>query len=237
MEGLQRCFVLHSRPYSETSLILDVFSEDHGRVCVMAKGARGKRSTLKGTLQPFTPLFLKWSGRGEMRTLRSAESISLAIPLCGNALFSAFYLNEILTRVLERETAYHSLFFAYVTALTELAQHSNPEPALRRFELALLSSLGYGIDFLHCAGSAENVTDDMSYIFREQHGFIASMKKSNNLVFSGSDLKALAAREFLTADHLKAAKRFTRLALKSYLGPKPLKSRELFLLRTRKIAP
>lgn len=237
MEGLQRCFVLHSRPYSETSLILDIFSEDHGRVCVMAKGARGKRSALKGALQPFTPLLMKWSGHGEMRTLRSAESISLAIPLSGNALFSALYLNEILTRVVERETNYHLLFLAYVTALTELAQQTNPEPALRRFELALLDSLGYAIDFLHCAGSGEIVADEMTYIFREQLGFIASMMNKSQLIFSGNDLKALAARQFLTAEHLKAAKRFTRLALQPYLGSKPLKSRELFMLRTRKIAP
>lgn len=234
MEGLQRCFVLHSRPYSETSLILDVFSENHGRVSLMAKGARGKRSPLKGALQPFTPLLMKWSGRGEMHTLRHAEAMGLAIPLSGNALFSGFYLNEILSRVVEPETAYHQLFYDYVTALTELAQHRNPEPALRRFELALLDSLGYGVDFLHCAGSGEPVDETMTYIFREQQGFVASLMKSNNLTFTGSDLKALATRQFSTAEQLKAAKRFTRLALKPYLGPKPLKSRELFLLRTRK---
>lgn len=234
MEGLQRCFVLHSRPYSETSLILDVFSENHGRVSLMAKGARGKRSPLKGALQPFTPLLMKWSGRGEMHTLRHAEAMGLAIPLSGNALFSGFYLNEILSRVVEPETAYHQLFYDYVTALTELAQHRNPEPALRRFELALLDSLGYGVDFLHCAGSGEPVDEAMTYIFREQQGFVASLMKSNNLTFTGSDLKALATRQFSTAEQLKAAKRFTRLALKPYLGPKPLKSRELFLLRTRK---
>ncbi|MEZ8144576.1 DNA repair protein RecO [Enterovibrio norvegicus FF-33] len=235
MEGLQRCFVLHSRPYSETSLILDVFSETHGRVSIMAKGARGKRSPLKGALQPFTPLLMKWSGRGEMRTLRHAEAMGLAIPLAGNALFSGFYLNEILSRVVEPETGYHQLFFDYVTALTELAQHANPEPALRRFELALLDSLGYGVDFLNCAGSGEPVDENMTYIFREQLGFVASLMKSNNLTFTGSDLNALATRQFSTADQLKAAKRFTRLALKPYLGSKPLKSRELFSLRTRKL--
>ncbi|MCC4800734.1 DNA repair protein RecO [Enterovibrio norvegicus] len=234
MEGLQRCFVLHSRPYSETSLILDVFSENHGRVSLMAKGARGKRSPLKGALQPFTPLLMKWSGRGEMHTMRHAEAMGLAIPLSGNALFSGFYLNEILSRVVEPETAYHQLFFDYVSALTELAQFENPEPALRRFELALLESLGYGVDFLHCAGSGEPVGEGMTYIFREQMGFVASLMKSHNLAFQGSDLIALSSRQFSTTEQLKAAKRFTRLALKPYLGSKPLKSRELFLLRTRK---
>lgn len=235
MEGLQRGFVLHSRPYSETSSILHVFSENHGRITLMAKGVRGRRSCLKGALQPFTPLFFKWSGRGAMRTMRHAEATGLAIPLTGNALFSALYLNEILSRVLEEETPYNVLFFDYLTALKELAQHANPEPALRRFELALLEALGYGIDFLHCAGSGECVSGDMTYIFREQHGFIASIMKSKGRVFLGNELKALAARQFTTSDELKAAKCFTRLALKSYLGSKPLKSRELFLLRRRKI--
>lgn len=235
MEGLQRGFVLHSRPYSETSLILHVFCENHGRITLMAKGARGKRSSLKGALQPFTPLLIKWSGRGEMHTMRHAEATGLAIPLYGNALFSGLYLNEILSRVLSQETAYPQLFFDYLTALKELAQASNLEPALRRFELALLEALGYGVDFLHCAQSGEPVACDMTYIFQEQLGFIASILKNHGHVFLGDELKAMASRQFTTPEHLKAAKRFTRLALKPYLGSKPIKSRELFLLRTRKI--
>lgn len=236
MEGLQRCFVLHSRLYGESSLTLDVFSENHGRINLIAKGARGKRSSLKGILQPFTPLLAKWSGRGDMYTLRHTEAIGLAIPLSGKALFSGFYLNELLSRVIERNTAYHALFFDYITALSGLAQASDPEPSLRRFELALLDALGYGIDFLHCAGSGDPVCDQMTYIFQEQSGFIASLMKKNALVFYGHELKALATKSFSNAGQLSAAKRFTRLALKPYIGVKPLKSRELFLLRTRNIS-
>ncbi|WP_413110972.1 DNA repair protein RecO [Thaumasiovibrio sp. DFM-14] len=232
MEGLQRCFVLHSRPYSETSLILDVFSEEQGRVTLMAKGARGKRSALKGALQPFTPLLLKWSGKAGMRTLRHAETLSLSLPLNGVMLYSALYLNELVARVLEQHTPYPHLFLDYLNALRELAQAKNPEPALRRFELALLVQLGYGIDFLHCAGSGNEVDDQMTYRFREQQGFVASMLQGQ-LTFTGKQLKAIAARRFESADELQAAKRFTRIALKPYLGPKPLKSRELFNFRSR----
>ncbi|ODP95551.1 MULTISPECIES: DNA repair protein RecO [Salinivibrio] len=228
MDGFQRGFVLHSRPYSETSLILDVFSEGEGRVSLLAKGARGKRSALKGALQPFTPLLLKWGGRGELRTLRSAEATGLALPLSGNALYSGFYLNEVLMRVLEPQTPYPTVFLDYVTALTQLARYNNPEPALRRFELALLEALGYGVDFLHCAGSGDPIDDNMTYLFREQQGFVASLMKSQQRQFTGHDLRALATRQFDTSDQLRAAKRFTRIALKPYLGPKPLKSRELF---------
>lgn len=232
MEGLQRCFVLHTRPYSETSLILDVFSEDSGRITILSKGARRKRSNLKGALQPFTPLFMKWSGRGSMPVLTHAEPISIGLPMRSYILYSALYVNEVLARVLENSTPYPTLFLDYLNVLRELAQAENPEPALRRFELALLHHLGYGIDFLHCAGSGLPVEDSMTYNYREQRGFTASMVKGQ-LSFTGSQLKAIAARHFETPDQLRAAKRFTRIALKPYLGGKPLKSRELFIPRGR----
>ncbi|AXW85552.1 DNA repair protein RecO [Lonsdalea britannica] len=228
MEGWQRAFVLHGRPYSETSLLLDLFTENQGRVRMLAKGARARRSSLKGCLQPFTPLLVRWSGRGDVKTLRNAEPVSLALPISGSTLYSGLYVNELLTRVLEFETNFSALFFDYLHCLQQLAAlDGSPEPALRRFELALLGHLGYGVDFLHCAGSGESVADDMTYRYREEKGFIASLVV-DRLSFTGHELRSLAAREFPDADTLRAAKRFTRMALKPYLGGKPLKSRELF---------
>lgn len=228
MEGWQRAFVLHSRPWSETSLMLDLFTEESGRVRLIAKGARAKRSSLKGTLQPFTPLLVRFGGRGEIKTLRSAEAVSLALPLTGTALYSGLYVNELIARVLEPETRFSELFFDYLHCIQALAGATgSPEPALRRFELALLGHLGYGVDFLHCAGSGDEVADDMTYRYREEKGFIASLVIDNS-TFTGSQLRALASREFPDADRLRAAKRFTRIALKPYLGGRPLKSRELF---------
>lgn len=228
MEGWQRAFVLHARPWSETSLMLDLFSEEAGRVRVVAKGARRKRSNLKGALQPFTPLLVRWSGRGEVKNLTSAEAVSLALPLSGITLYSGLYVNELISRVLEPETRFSELFFDYLHCIQSLAGATgSPEPALRRFELALLGHLGYGIDYLHCAGTGEEVTDEMTYRYREEKGFIASVVLDHH-TFTGKQLKALASREFPDIDTLRAAKRFTRMALKPYLGGKPLKSRELF---------
>lgn len=228
MEGWQRAFVLHSRPFSETSLLLDLFSESEGRVRVLAKGARSRRSQLKGALQPFTPLLVRWSGRGEVKTLRNAEAVSLALPLSGITLYCGLYVNELLSRVLQQEFPFSDLFFDYLNCLQSLASsHGTPEPALRRFELALLGHLGYGVDFLHCAGSGEPVSDDMTYSYREERGFIASLVL-NQRSFTGRQLRALCEREFPDAESLRAAKRFTRMALKPYLGGKPLKSQELF---------
>ena len=103
MDGWERAFVLHGRPYSETSLMLDLFTEGHGRVRLLAKGARSRRSNLKGCLQPFTPLLVRWGGRGEVKTLRNAEAVSLGLPLSGMMLYSGLYVNELLARVLEQE--------------------------------------------------------------------------------------------------------------------------------------
>ena len=130
--------------------------------------------------------------------------------------------------MLENENSFNALFFDYLDCIQSLAiSRGSPEPALRRFELALLDQLGYGIDFLHCAGSGAAISETMSYTYRQERGFIASMITSNQS-FTGRQLLALSCREFPDVDTLQAAKRFTRLALKPYLGEKPLKSQELF---------
>lgn len=228
IENWQRGFVLHRRAYSETSLLVDVFTEDTGRLSLLAKGARARRSAWKSVLQPFTPLLLRWSGRSGLKILTKAEPAAITLPLQQTALYSGFYVNELICRVLEQETAQPQLFQDYLRCLTELA--GTPlavEPVLRRFEFQLLQSLGYGVDFLHCAGSGQPIDENMTYRYREEQGFMASLIK-DNLTFYGRDLLAFEQRRFDDSTVLQAAKRFTRLALKPYLGSKPLKSRELF---------
>ncbi len=228
IENWQRGFVLHRRAYSETSLLVDVFTEDTGRLSLLAKGARARRSAWKSVLQPFTPLLLRWSGKSGLKILTKAEPAAITLPLQQIALYSGFYINELICRVLEQETAQPQLFQDYLRCLTELA--GTPlavEPVLRRFEFQLLQSLGYGVDFLHCAGSGQPIDENMTYRYREEQGFMASLIK-DNLTFYGRDLLAFEQRRFDDSTVLQAAKRFTRLALKPYLGSKPLKSRELF---------
>ncbi|OOF65435.1 DNA repair protein RecO [Rodentibacter sp. Ppn85] len=224
---LQRGFVLHRRPYSETSLLVDLFTEESGRLTVIAKGARAKRSAWKSVLQPFTPLLLRWTGKSGLKTLTKAEPAAITLPLQQNALYSGFYVNELLSRVIEPETANPQLFQHYLKCLTGLAAETNIEPCLRLFEFNLLQILGYGVDFLHCAGSGLPVEPSMTYRYREEKGFIASLVK-DNLTFYGRDLIAFDALDFSDEVVRQAAKRFTRIALKHYLGDKPLKSRELF---------
>lgn len=178
-------------------------------------------------MQPFTPLLLRWSGRGELKTLTKAEPAAQSLPLQQRALYSGFYVNELICRLIETESAYPQLFQDYLVCLTQLASNDNVEPSLRCFELQLLDTLGYSVDFLHCAGSGLPVEANMTYRYREEKGFIASLVKDNNS-FYGKELLAFHQRQFNDALTLQAAKRFTRLVLKPYLGNKPLKSRELF---------
>lgn len=228
IEQWHRGFVLHRREYSETSLLVDFFTEDHGRITLLAKGARRPRSPLKAVLQPFTPLLLRWTGKGELKTLTKAESASLALPMNTYALYSGFYVNEILCRILENHTAYPELFQHYFSCMVKLASQSDQlEQTLRTFEFQLLQAVGYGLNFTHCAATGEPVDPKMTYQFYENEGFIASLLQ-NNQTFLGRDLLAFAELDFREKETQQAAKRFTRIALKRFLGNTPLKSRELF---------
>ena len=161
MENWRRAFVLHTRTYSESSLLVDLFVEDVGKVIILAKGARRKRSALKGILQPFTPLIVQYSGKGEIKTLRQVEAISLTLPLVSVFLYSAFYLNELLHRVLVAETEFTTLFDDYLTSIQQLAKQVPAENVLRAFELALLDNLGYHVDFFHCSATGDNIVESM----------------------------------------------------------------------------
>lgn len=228
MENWRRAFVLHTRTYSESSLLVDLFVEDVGKVTILAKGARRKRSVLKGVLQPFTPLIVQYSGHGEIKTLRQVEAISLTLPLVSVYLYSAFYLNELLHRVLVAETEITTLFDDYLISIKQLAQQAPTENVLRAFELALLENLGYRIDFFHCSATGDDIVETMHYQYVSEKGFICSLLQ-NSTAFTGEEVLALGNRQFHNIDTLKAAKRFTRMALKPYVGAKPFKSRELFL--------
>lgn len=228
MENWQRAFILHTRTYSESSLLADLFVENKGKITILAKGARRKKSALKGILQPFTPLIVQYSGQGEIKTLRQVEAISLTLPLVSIHLYSAFYLNELLHRVLIAETEMPTLFDDYLQSLQQLAQQVPAENVLRSFELSLLENLGYHVDFFHCSATGDDIVETMHYQYQSEKGFISSLLQ-NSTSFSGEQVLAFGKRQFNNEDTLKAAKRFTRIALKPYIGAKPFKSRELFL--------
>src|SRR5258706_9626217 len=144
-EESRESFILHSRAYRETSLLLDVMSRGHGRLSMVARGARSPRSPLRGVLLAFQPLALSWFGKGEVRTLARAEWTGGQPLLRGEALLCGFYLNELLLRLLPREDPHDALLACYGDALGRLASEGGSAAARPSFEKALLREPGYAM--------------------------------------------------------------------------------------------
>jgi DNA repair protein RecO (recombination protein O) len=220
---LEPVFVLHYRPYQNSSLILDCFSPQFGRVGVLARSARGPKSRFQGFLQSFAPLLASWSGRRELMSLNALELAGSPFQLTGQALFCGFYLNELLLRLLPKEDPYPQVFVDYQSALKDLEQKSeNISVILRRFEKRLLHNLGYGLNL--------EVQSQAYYRWLPSDG-LSRCEQNNHLdrnIFSGRSLLALQQEQWDNPEDLLAAKHLMRLVLKTHLGDKPLKSRELF---------
>lgn len=224
-------FVLHSRPYRETSLLVDVFTRHYGRFRAVARGARGtkKRTT---TLIPYTPILINWSGKSDLKTLGHSEQSGLPLLLKGDSLYCGFYVNELLLRLLAENDPHEKLFDGYLDVLTQLVQSKPVEPSLRAFEFNLLENIGYGLVLDTDAKSGEPIRVGQQYWFEPTLGFIR--KQTTNLSseainwFQGDEILAIDAGDNLSRATATAAKRLMRLALQPHLGGKPLLSRALF---------
>ena len=222
-------FVLHSYPYRETSLIVEVFSRDHGRVGLVAKGARRPMSQLRGVLMAFQPLLIDWSGGGEMKTLVRAEWMGGQPLLGGQALLCAYYANELLMRLMPREDAHPRLHQAYGEALRALAASEPQEVVLRRFELALLQELGYGMP-LDGDANGEPVRVDTGYAYIIERGPVPVDEYGSDdpSVVAGKTLLDMAAGDFRDTESLAGSKALMRRLIQHYLGGQQLQSRRVF---------
>lgn len=224
-------FLLHRRPYRETSYLLDVFTLELGKISLVAKGVRGSKSDKKSLLQSFQPLLLSVYGKHELKNLRQVEAKGPALTLTGHNLFSAMYLNEVLNRVLGIEQAHSELFALYENSLIALSQQQEIEPVLREFELGLLHELGYGLDFSSEWQGGEAIAADQYYTLVLEYGFqLLNAADSTSNCFLGENLKKISHYQW-DKESLNSAKRISRMALTALLGQKPLKSRELFAAR------
>lgn len=228
---LRPAYILHRQPYRETSLLLEAFTVEEGRVGLVARGARSGKGAGRGLLQPFVPVLLSWSGRSELATLTGVEGRGGLPPLAGRALISAFYLNELLLRLLQRHDPHDELFHAYELALQRLASvPEQPEWTLRLFEKALLQELGYGLLLDHEVHSGAAIQPHMRYCYHVQQGPLsddgAAVPAGPRL--HGRTLLALDAEEGADEQVLAEAKTLMRVILAQYLGTRPLRSRELF---------
>jgi len=225
----QPAFVLHAYPYKETSLIVEAFTREQGRVGLVARGAKRPRSELRGLLQAFQPITLSYAGTAELKTLTRAEWRG-GVPLpSGHALLSGFYLNELLLKLLPREDPHRELFAHYETALAELAAGCEQAPVLRRFELALLTELGYALPLAREAdtGGAVDPAARYHYAFDRGPQRTPSAPGARWPVVRGATLLALADGRYPDAETAAEAKRLMREVLDHYLEQRGVESRRV----------
>lgn len=222
-------FILHTYPYKETSVVAEIFTRSHGRVAMIARGARRPTSALRGLMQPFTPLLLSWFGKSELKTLHAAEWQGGLMAPQGRALMCGFYLNELLLRLLARGDAHELLYDRYITTFELLAGEScsmDYERILRRFEKNLLSEIGYGATFDVDAESGAPIDSDMRYVFQPERGALRDSGQPGCQV-SGQTLIDLAADHFESQATLIESKNLMRTLINHTLGAKPLYTRQL----------
>jgi DNA repair protein RecO (recombination protein O) len=236
---LQPAYVLHHRPYRDTSRILELFTRDHGRVSVFARGARGGHknnrsgSTLISMLQPFNRLLVSWSGRGEAGQLTGAEFDGVMQPLPPDRLVHGFYLNELLLKLFARHDSHPDVFSLYAQTLDQL-KHQDPVRPLRLFEKRLLEALGYGLALERDAHDHLPIEADASYHYRLEHGPVrvhAVMEHVDwkGAVYSGATLLSLAREELSDSAVCADARRLLRSALDRCLDGRELRSRQVML--------
>jgi len=228
----QPAYILHHRPYRDTSQIVELLSRDYGRVALVSRGSRSAKSRLRAVLQPFRPISISWTGKTELATLTAAEPATRKPPqLTGNALPCAFYINELLIRLLHRFDVQQEIFQLYEATLYALQQHQQLESSLRLFEKQLLQYLGFGINLSVDADSGEPVNEQLQYHYFVEHGPVltpVAAQEQNQLTISGASLLAFERDELTSPTVCREVKSLMRHVLAYYLGGKPLKSRELF---------
>ncbi|WP_089399588.1 DNA repair protein RecO [Noviherbaspirillum humi] len=222
-------FVMHSYPYKETSLLVDVFTRDHGRLALVAKGAKRPNSKLRGVLQTFQPLALDWSGRGEVRNLINAEWVGGLRPLERAALLSGFYLNELLVKLLARDDPHPVLFDHYVATLNELA-HDEPAPiVLRKFEMALMKETGVLVNFTYCTRTGRRVDTDAIYVVDPEQGPRPAMASDNAPRVSGKTLIDMDNEDYADQPTQVQSKFLMRYLLAHHLGGGTLNTRQILI--------
>ena len=228
--NLQPAFVLHTRAFRDTSLIVDVLTPEHGRVSGVARGARGQRSKFKGYLRPFVPVLLSWTGRSDLMTFTQIEPNGPPYFLEGNDLLAAMYLNELLVKLVHRFDPLPDLYDYYQRTLEITRQAGLREPVLRQFEKFLLVELGYGFDWLATADTGEAISPEKYYAFAAEQGFMAELAHfSNQPIFAGNHILAIAQDDYSDKAVLRAAKQIMRKAIAAHLAGATVKSRELFV--------
>jgi DNA repair protein RecO (recombination protein O) len=225
----QPAFVLHHRPFRDSSQLLDVISRDYGKVSLVARGSRSAKSKLRGLLRPFQALRLSWILRSDLGTLTGADIDAAPLSLTGDALLSAYYVNELVLNFLHRHDPQPEIFDVYAQTLTALSRSDELAANLRVFEMELLRLLGYALNLGHDANLHEPIDSECFYDYRVEQGPVAVSRSEGPMVFPGGRLLAIAAVQFDDPDVLRDAGRLLREVIRHHLDGRELKSRKVLL--------
>ena len=223
----QRAFLLHARPYREHQQLVTFITENDGKVAAVVYVGKTNRSNKKALLQPLIPLNIILQGQGGLKKLKQIESTGKSLPLKGNFLYSAFYLNELLVRLLAEQISCEFLFYQYQKSLQALFEQQSLEHTLRAFEWALLEELGLSFDF----SPALDAKPHTCFYFMPEHGFIPVIEKLYQPTYQAQHLLAIANQKLISSDVLHCYKILMRQVINHLLGNKPLHSRKLFIKR------
>lgn len=222
-------FIVHTRAFRDTALLVELFTLKHGRVGAVANNIFAKKNNTKALLQAFSPLNVVLYGKGDLLRLKQVEARAIPISLLGMAQVCGFYVNELVMYCLTRHDPQPLLFTAYQQCLYDLSIHAHFALTLRVFELTLLSELGYGINFLEDYASLRPIEGGKSYAYLPQWGFCEYRADIHgSIFFEGEHLLAMHALDFSEPAVLKSAKQVTRLALQPLLNGRKIHSRTLF---------
>lgn len=224
----QPVYVLHTYPFKETSLVVELFSQQFGRIAAVAKGARRPHSAMRGMLQSFQMLDGAWSGKNELKTLHSLDWSAGLTLLKGEALMCGFYMNELLLRLLPREDAHENLFAYYQATLSNLAKDENLAITLRRFELKLLQEMGYAVPLLADENDA-SIESGKTYRYEAEYGACSLSATKNGVQLSGKTMLDMARDDYADLQTQSQSKQLMRYLLAHYLGDKPLHTRQLLI--------
>lgn len=219
-------YILHHRPYRDTSRILEVLVRDHGRLTLFARGVRGPKPRFGGVLQPFDLLLLSFQLGREAGQLTGAESAESAPPLPPGSLMSAFYLNELLLKLITRHDPMEEVFADYRRALTGLRAGGRVEAVLRVFEKRLLEAVGYGLDLVAEARTGKPIQAEGLYRWRASEGLVPALAEDGEAV-AGSSLMALSREELGEGRPLEDARKVLKAALAERLEGKELTTRRV----------
>ena len=221
--------MLHSYAYRETSLVIEVFTRNHGRVALVARGARRPRSVLRGVLLAFQPLLLSWAGRSDLRTLHKAEWQGGLPQLKGAGLLCGFYLNELMVKLLARDDPHEELYQIYYQTLHTLSNGGDHAATLRRFEKQMLKELGYALTLDHDVASGDPIQPDRSYEYLIERGPVLSEggAAENRLELTGQTLLDMLRDDYSNPLTLQQSKALMRVLINHYLGNQTLNTRQL----------